>query len=212
MDHNTAPEVLADHIAARVQAPAAGARRKIIAVAGPPASGKSTLAKLLCARLNARGMPCGLLPMDGFHLDNSLLEPRGLLAQKGAPETFDIAGFASSVLRVAQGGSVFVPTFDRDREIAIAASAEITADMRVVVAEGNYLFLNEPGWVDLRPLWDMTVLLAPPLDVIEARLTERWQSYDYTPARLRAKIDGNDLPNARRVLSGSVGPYDMAFT
>ncbi len=64
-------------------------KRRLIALAGAPASGKSTLAHALCALVPGA---C-VVPMDGFHLDNALLEARGLLARKGAPETFDARGF-----------------------------------------------------------------------------------------------------------------------
>jgi len=57
--------------------------RRIIAIVGPPASGKSTLAEHLAQRMqNAR-----VLPMDGFHRDNADLDRHGLRARKGAPQT-----------------------------------------------------------------------------------------------------------------------------
>ena len=44
-------------------------QRKLIAIAGPPGSGKTTLAKTLSDRL----AHCSYLSMDGFHLDNRIL-------------------------------------------------------------------------------------------------------------------------------------------
>ena len=80
---------LVDRIFCRIQLLARSNRRTLIAIGGPPASGKSTLAETLQERLNEQSMPCGLVPMDGFHLDNEILNARGLLSRKGAPETFD---------------------------------------------------------------------------------------------------------------------------
>ena len=80
--------------------PATGARRHLAAIAGPPGSGKSTLAEAVVAELVGAGIDAVLMPMDGFHLDNRLLEPRGLLPRKGAPETFDFGGFAATLARV----------------------------------------------------------------------------------------------------------------
>ena len=75
-----------------ITAIASGDRRKLIAIAGPPASGKSTLAKTLSERLGA----C-VVPMDGSHLDNSRLRALGLLEAKGAPNTFDHHGFTKTI-------------------------------------------------------------------------------------------------------------------
>ena len=111
----------AEDIAARIEAlPETGARR-LAAIAGPPGSGKSTLAEAVVEELRDRGHDAVLMPMDGFHLDNRLLEPRGLLARKGAPETFDFGGFITAIRRVREEPSVFLPVFDRSREIAVAA-------------------------------------------------------------------------------------------
>ena len=52
--------------------------RRLIALA-PPASGKSTLAAELVVAL---GSTSKLVPVDGFHLDNRLLEARGLRYRK----------------------------------------------------------------------------------------------------------------------------------
>jgi pantothenate kinase-related protein Tda10 len=102
---------------------AEGQSRFIIAIAGPPGAGKSTLADALCDALRARGETAAVLPMDGFHMDNGILEERGLLSRKGAPETFDVRGFLDIVSAVLEGGQeVLVPVFDRSREIAIASA------------------------------------------------------------------------------------------
>ena len=80
--------------------------RKLIAVAGPPASGKTTLAKTLADRLNN----CSYLSLDGFHLDNSILIEKGLRNQKGSPETFDVNGFADLLRRLETKEEIYVPT------------------------------------------------------------------------------------------------------
>jgi len=69
--------------------------RRLIAIAGAPASGKSTLAARVVEGLNAQ-VPgrAAVVPMDGFHLDDTVLSARGDLARKGAPHTFDVLGRA----------------------------------------------------------------------------------------------------------------------
>lgn len=196
------PESLAQSaaaIAARVEALPPGEARKLVAIAGPPGSGKSTLAEAVVDALVARGHSAVLMPMDGFHLDNRLLEPMGLLPRKGAPETFDFGGFRSTLQRIRDEATVCLPVFDRTREIAIAGAARIASETTIVVAEGNYLLLDEAPWRDLAPLWDLTVFLDVPLPELERRLIARWLSFGYPPDEAEAKALGNDIPNARRV-------------
>ena len=60
--------------------------RVVVAIAGAPGSGKSSLAKRLVDRLNevAPGR-AALLEMDGYHYDDHVLIERGLRACKGSP-------------------------------------------------------------------------------------------------------------------------------
>ncbi len=179
----------------------AGDRRVIVGIAGPPASGKSTLAAALVEALGAEAESgAALLPMDGFHLDNGVLEERGLLARKGAPETFDAAGFVAALARLrAADEDVVHPIFDRARDIAIAGAGVIPSAARMVVVEGNYLLLEEAPWSTARAVFDATLFLDPPLAEIERRLIERWLSYGHDRASATRRARGSDLANARLV-------------
>lgn len=198
----------ADTVARRIMALPETEARRLVAVAGPPGSGKSTIAEAVVGALKARGETAVVMPMDGFHLDNRLLEPRGLLPRKGAPETFDFGGFASTLARVRSEPAVILPVFDRSREIAIAGAEEIGPETRIVVVEGNYLVLDEDPWRDLAPMWDFSVFLDVPFAELERRLIDRWLRYGYSPEDARKKALGNDIPNARRVLKHS-GAVDL---
>jgi len=193
------PDSRTSLLAARIAALRPGRRRLLVAIAGPPGSGKSTLAAALVAQLQADGCAVALVPMDGFHLDNTVLAARGLLPRKGAPETFDAAGFIHMVGRLRAGAEVVVPLFDRARDLAIAGAAVVPAAAQVVVLEGNYLLFDEDPWRDLAPLWDLSVGLDVPIEVLRDRLVARWRHHGLTPqdAVLRAEL--NDLPNARRI-------------
>lgn len=204
MQVNDQVQTQARDLAQRITALSPKGRRVLVAVAGPPGSGKSTMAE---AVVEALGPKAGLMPMDGFHLDNRLLEPRGLLPRKGAPETFDFDGLEATLHRVASQPSVILPVFDRSREIAIAGAQEITAETEIVVAEGNYLCFAEPPWDRLRTLWDMSIFLDVPEEELERRLIARWLGYGFSPSEARAKALANDIPNARRVVAGC-GPVD----
>lgn len=177
-----------------------GQGRFITALAGPPGSGKSTLAADLVARLGAGAKA---VPMDGFHYDDAVLNARGARDRKGAPDTFDARGFLHLLKRLRSEDEVAIPLFDRDLEISRAGADIVTAEDRLLVIEGNYLLLNEAPWPEALPLYDLTVWIDVPEAELDRRLVARWAHYGKTPEAARAWIDGNDMPNIRRVTQGS---------
>ena len=190
------PVDLADIIRAKAQ----GQGRFLTALAGPPGAGKSTLAAELVAAL---GQGAKAVPMDGFHYDDAVLIARGARARKGAPDTFDAQGFFHLLKRLRVEDEVAIPLFDRDLEISRAGADIVTAADRLLVVEGNYLLLNEAPWPEAAPLFDLTVWIDVPEAELDTRLQARWAQYGKTPAEARAWIDGNDLPNIRRVTQNS---------
>ncbi|MBB3311742.1 pantothenate kinase [Rhizobium sp. BK196] len=190
-----------DDIVGEVLVRAGDAKRFLIAVAGPPGAGKSTMADNLAVALKARGESAEVLPMDGFHMDNAILIERGLLARKGIPETFDVRGFLDIIRAVRRADQeVLVPVFDRSRELAIASARAISPDHRFIIVEGNYLLFSLGKWAELEGVFDFSVMLAPPIDVLEERLWDRWRGYKLTEEEASAKVYGNDLPNGRLIL------------
>lgn len=179
-------------------------KRHLIALAGPPGAGKSTVSEPLCRMLDAEGRRAAVVPMDGFHLDNAILGARGLLKRKGAPETFDAEGFVHLVRRIAAADApVVYPVFDRHRDIAIAGAAELASDVEFVLFEGNYLLLHVAPWNRLADLWTLSFWIDAPDAVIEKRLIDRWLTEGLDMETARAKVDGNDMPNLRMIRAGS---------
>jgi len=190
------PQALADLI--RRRAAEHGPGRFLTALAGPPGAGKSTLAAAL---VTALGEGARAVPMDGFHYDDGLLIRRGLRDRKGAPETFDAAGFLHLLQRLRVEDEVAIPLFDRDLEISRAGADVVGPEDRLLVVEGNWLLLDEAPWNAAR--YDLTVFIDVPEAELDRRLVARWAHYGKTPEQARAWIDGNDLPNIRRCIAGS---------
>jgi len=191
---------LADEVVRRAQ----GLDRILVGIAGPPGAGKTTLADALRDELAVRGERAAVLPMDGFHMDNALLDQRGLLKVKGAPETFDVRGLSDVVRALAVANEdVLVPIFDRSREIAIAAARNIALDTRIILVEGNYLLLNETPWNVLDGVFHLTIFVGPAYQVLESRLRHRWIQYGYDEAAIAVKLYENDLPNGKRIIENS---------
>lgn len=187
--------------------------RKIIAIIGPPATGKSTFSEALNDELNKNGeVRSVVVPMDGFHLDNVQLSQLGLLERKGAPETFDFDGFYSLINRLKTGQNrVFYPIFDRGLDKAIAGSGVVAAGDNVVLVEGNYLLLNEAPWSSLRGMFDHTIYLETPIATLKDRLVQRWLNHGHTEQEALDRAMSNDIPNAERVCANLIPP-DQTLT
>ncbi|NJM28755.1 MAG: nucleoside triphosphate hydrolase [Rhizobiales bacterium] len=188
-------------------------RRTIVAMAGPPGSGKSTSVEALNDLLNAgsRGI-ASILPMDGYHYDDGLLKELGRLERKGAPDTFDVGGYASTLRRLRSNdeAQVTVPVFDRALEISRGSARMIPREVGIILTEGNYLLLSHEPWSLLRPLFDLTVKIETPIDILRNRLDARWREFGLPENEVRRKVDSNDLPNARFVIDNS-GPADFVI-
>lgn len=186
-------------------------RRYVVAVAGPPASGKSTQAKALVDALNAEGRTTALVPMDGFHLDNATLDAHGLRAVKGAPQTFDLAGFDQLLSHLVLRLDVTAPSFDREKDAVVPNGIAVPKDAEFAIVEGNYLLLKEPGWDALAKYWDVKVWLDVSREVLEKRLMARWLDLGLGWDKASQKTRENDLPNGERVISNSA-PADFTLT
>lgn len=181
--------------------------RRLVAIAGAPGSGKSTLTDRLVAHLNAASPGvAAVLPMDGYHFDDRVLVARGLRPRKGAPDTFDVAGLRHMLrrLRDNEEDEVAAPVFDRDLEISRAAAQLIPRAARVIVIEGNYLLLDRKPWSDLHAWFDVTVMIDATEETLRARLTARWDGYGFAAEEVRRKVEANDLPNGRLVTESSI--------
>jgi pantothenate kinase len=173
--------------------------RALLGLVGPPGAGKSTLAAALQAEFASVAQ---VVPMDGFHLANVELERLGRRARKGAPDTFDSAGYVALLRRLlaqADDEIVYAPEFRREIEEPVAGAIPVFSRTQLVITEGNYLLLDEGPWAEVRGLLDEIwyVEVDDPLRV--ERLTQRHMQFGRSADAAAAWVAGTDEPNARLI-------------
>jgi pantothenate kinase len=176
----------------------AGLPRRILGVTGAPGAGKSQLADLLVGALTPKAI---LVPMDGFHLAQEQLARLGRLGRKGAPDTFDAAGYVNVLRRLRDRSDevVYAPAFNREIEEPIAGAIAVPVGVPLIVTEGNYLLLESEPWLVLRELLDEVWFLDPGEDVRIDRLIARHVAYGKPLDAARAWSLGSDQHNAELV-------------
>jgi pantothenate kinase len=188
--------------------------RAILGIAGNPGAGKSTLVDVLVARIRAiKGDEwVAHIPMDGFHLADAQLDRIGARGRKGAPDTFDAAGYAHLLERVKAevDHPVYVPGFDRTLEQPLAAALVVLPSARLVVTEGNYLLLDDPDWTRARQAMDAVWFVASAEAMRVERLVARHIQFGKTPKEARAWVATTDQRNAELV-AGTVAKADRVI-
>ena len=199
------PKQLADQKAAlaRIQEHLEkSSERVLIGIIGKPGAGKSTLSKFLMGKLPKDLVT--VVPMDGYHLSNKVLKDLKRSDRKGAPDTFDVAGFVSLVKRIRseQTQNIYYPIFDRAIEESIAAQGVVTSATKVVIIEGNYLLHDEGGWEVINDLLDESWMVDVDDDKRISRLISRHIAYGKDPEAAKAWAKGTDEVNAKLIERG----------
>jgi len=173
--------------------------RVLLGLVGPPGAGKSTLAAALQAEFAERSQ---VVPMDGFHLANVELERLGRRGRKGAPVTFDSAGYVALLRRLldqADGEIVYAPEFRREIEEPIANAIAVFARTQLVITEGNYLLLEDKPWCDVKGLLHEVWYVEVDDRLRVDRLTQRHEQFGRSAEEAAAWVAGTDEPNARLI-------------
>lgn len=203
--------------------------RYLVAIGGPPGSGKTTTAQMVTRLLNENlATKTALISMDGFHLSRAALDefpdPKSAHARRGAPWTFDLPRFEIFVRQLrkwayevplyktagdwSEDEVLRAPAFDHKAKDSVEDAIAITPDASIVILEGNYLLLDEPGWRDLNPTFDYNVFINIDLEEARVRVAKRHVQAGIEPTLEDAfqRVDSNDYLNALMILDKRLAP------
>ncbi len=209
MTSSRAVDLTLAQLVGRARALAVPGDRHILGITGAPGAGKSTIAANIVDALGP-GLAV-LVPMDGFHLANVVLEALGRRDRKGAHDTFDGSGYANLLQRLHRSSTapgqpgatdiVYAPEFRREIEESIGSAMPVHPHTPLVVTEGNYLLLDREPWPRARSFIDEVWFLAPGDDIRQHRLMRRHEAYGKSPEQARAWALGTDQHNAELIES-----------
>ncbi|KAH7121759.1 phosphoribulokinase/uridine kinase [Dactylonectria estremocensis] len=197
-------------------------KRILIALAGVPGSGKSTICAALLQALREHGIDdVSVLPMDGFHHTRATLssfsDPDLAFQKRGAPFTFDAMALLRHVVTVKQLPVTecdepeivhTAPSFDHAVGDPVLDAISISSRCRIVILEGNYVLLNEKPWNKIAELADDRWFVDVVPEVARERIVQRHIQAGIEKTRDAATLraDNNDMPNGEYIRSNLIEP------
>ncbi|KAI2620388.1 phosphoribulokinase/uridine kinase [Hypomontagnella submonticulosa] len=203
-------------------------QRLLIAIAGIPGSGKTTLSQIVTNALNARHAslhpevpgavpPAVFVPMDGYHLTRAQLsampDPALAHARRGAEFTFDGQAFLALVkaLRAVPPAPVYAPSFDHAVKDPKPDDIAILPAHRIVVFEGNYVCLDKAPWREAAALMDERWFVEVDFATARRRLVKRHVKAGIAGDEEEAgkRADENDLVNGEQIVRQRVDVHEV---
>lgn len=192
--------------------------RVVVFLCAPPGSGKSTLAAFWehLSEMKEEYEPLQVLPFDGFHLPNDILDNNttvrdgktiSLRSIKGSFETFNLSQLIEKLKKLHTSNPTW-PFYDRNLHDPVDDA--ITVNKNIVVVEGNWLLLNEPVWQGLHKLADFSVFVTTNPDYLKARLVNRKIRGGCTEEQALAFYLQSDAINVDKVIHHSI-PADLTL-
>jgi pantothenate kinase len=192
-----------DDLAADLITKLARCERYLLGITGIPGAGKSTFSNYMAEAINRllSQETAIVVPMDGFHLTNSILQARQLQLKKGAPETFDAIRFTQTLKLLGANTQLPIkcPTYDRHIHDPVEDAFIVDSRHRIVITEGNYLLLTEPPWSELKSLLNEVWFLQVEKSLALRRLLRRHMEGGMTATQAAAQIERVDIPNVRLI-------------
>ena len=188
--------------------------RVIAFIAVPPAAGKSTLVNFLADLADKLSdmPPVQALGMDGFHYHQQYIlshtvrrggEEIPMIRVKGAPDTFDAVRLRDTLTALRKSDLLW-PAYDRTLHDVVEGAIPVTAP--IVLAEGNYLLLDQPVWRDLTH--DYAVFISADEALLRKRLIARKMRGDKTHEQAELFYRESDGPNVQLCLNSHL-PCDL---
>ncbi|MBQ7468882.1 MAG: nucleoside/nucleotide kinase family protein [Pseudobutyrivibrio sp.] len=187
-------------------------RRILVMLAAPPGAGKSTLCSFLekLSKETNGVTPLQAIGMDGFHRRQEYLTSHTTIRDgkeikkveiKGAPETFDLDLMRSRIELITKEDTLGWPIYDRTLHNPVDNAIQVESD--IVLLEGNYLLLNQPGWDDISKYADYTISIVADENQLRQRLIERKALSGNSIEKATAFVDYSDMVNVKTCLNCS---------
>lgn len=194
-------------------------KRIIIALSGPPGSGKSTIAATVVKRLNSLYTESFAItvPMDGFHYPKKYLDTlpnrTEAYARRGAHWTFDAKGVVDLVKTLHDSktnskGTIRAPQFDHLVGDPIENAICISPEISVIILEGNYLAYNVSPWSEICNYVDDIWFVEVDPKIARNRIAKRHieSGIEKTWEDAIRRVENNDLPNGADVRAHLIKP------
>lgn len=194
-------------------------KRAVIALAGPPGCGKTTIATEVVQRLNKSAPKpyAVVLPMDGFHLPRATLDTmpnrEEAYARRGAAWTFDAEGVLELVTKLHESKRnrsqvITAPAFDHAGKDPVHGAITIAPEVSLVILEGNWLLYDQGPWSRIAALVDDTWYVDVEPALARDRVAKRHlkSGIEETWEAAVARAEGNDLLNGEEVRTRCVKP------